>query len=258
MNHARGDTMDMDAKEFKDEQLIRTFDYVFDQSTLSAIRRLAAKKEFEQLEYVISTGKEAHVFRAVDHAGNYRAVKIYKTSASTFHHMAPYMEGDKRFSNGKQDKRDLVFEWVKKEFKNLGLLQRAGIPAPMPNAYLDNVLVMSLIMDADGNPAPSLQDVNPKTLDGEVIYQELVEMLSNLWYKAKLIHADFSAFNLLFDGEHVVTIDVGQAVTLSHPKAKIFLDRDLENTAKYAKRLGINKTPEEVKEDVKAFHEKNR
>lgn len=253
MNHARGDTMGISAKEFKDEQLLRTFDYVFDQSTLAAIRRLAAKKHFEQLEYVISTGKEAHVFRGVDHAGSFRAVKIYKTAASTFQHMAPYMEGEKRFSNGKQDKRDLVFEWVKKEFKNLNALQKAGVVSPVPHAYLENVLVMSFIAGEDGEPAPSLQDVNPKILDGEEVYQQLVEMLNGFWYQAKLIHADFSPYNLLWTGSKVVAIDVGQAVSLTHVKAKTFLDRDLVNTAKFAKKLGIDKTPEEVKLDVKSF-----
>jgi len=41
-----------------------------------------------------------------------------------------------------------------------------------------------------------------------------------------LVHADFSEFNVLYDGDPVV-IDMGQSVTLEHPMASKFLARDV-------------------------------
>lgn len=247
----RNSTSDINHKEFKDENLIRTFNYVFDQSTIAAVHKLATRRSFEQIEFVISTGKEAHVFHAVDAGGEHRAVKVYKTAASTFLHMAPYMEGEKRFSDSKQDKRELVFEWVKKEFKNLESLYKAKVSAPVAYGYLENVLVMSLVENEEGEPAAALQDVDPKELEGNVVYEQLVDNLAKMIYGAKLIHADFSAYNVLWTGKKVVVIDVGQAVGFKHPRAREFLDRDFANVAKYAKRLGLEKTAEDVREDVK-------
>src|SRR3989344_1462010 len=85
-------------KEYiKEEKLRKTFAKVFDQQTIMTVHKIAKKGYFNILEFVVSTGKEAHVFRASDTAGNPRAVKIYKTKTSDFKNMEKYVNGEQRF-----------------------------------------------------------------------------------------------------------------------------------------------------------------
>jgi len=232
------------------EEARKTFAKVFDRGTIKAVHALSTKGYFEIVEHVISTGKEAHVFHAVDSAGNSRAIKIYKIDTSDFNRMGAYLEGDRRFGRVRKNKRAIVFTWARKEFKNLLLMKEAGIECPMPVAVKDNVLVMEFI-GLDGKAAPSLRESPPES--AEKAYAQAVEMLARLLFKAELVYGDFSEYNILNDGERLVLIDAGQAVLTSHPKAEEFFERDLENTARYFSRQGVKKSALDVREDVKAL-----
>ena len=242
---------EFDLRKFvpKEEQR-KTFAKVFDKGTINTLHKLSTKGYFDVLEFVVSTGKEAHVFRAVDSAGNHRAVKVYKIDTSNFNNMHAYLLGDRRFSKVKRKKRDIVFAWTKKEFRNLLLINEAGIACPMPVAFMNNVLVMEFIEVSEGDAAPSLKEVPPE--DVEAAYSTCVDFLAKLLYKAELIHGDFSEYNILNRNNELVLIDAGQAVLTTHPEAENFFERDAANTAKYFSKLGLKKTTEEVKEDVKS------
>ena len=54
------------------------------------------------------------------------------------------------------------------------------------------------------------------------------ETTDDLYKKAGLVHADLSEFNILF-GDRPVVIDMGQSVTIDHPRAFSFLKRDIAN-----------------------------
>ena len=75
-------------------------------------------------------------------------------------------------------------------------------------------------------------------------------------FKAELIHADFSEYNLLNRNRELVLIDAGQAVLTTHPEAEAFFERDLRNVANYFSKKGLKKSMEEVKADVKALQER--
>jgi RIO kinase 1 len=79
-------------------------------------------------------------------------------------------------------------------------------------------------------PYPQIRDVdlpNP----GEV-YHEIISFIRVLYQKAGLVHADLSEFNILFSDRPLV-IDMGQAVTLDHPRSRSFLVRDIANVNRY-------------------------
>jgi len=246
----------MAEKEFDLEKFVpreearKTFAKVFDKATIKAVHRLATKHYFDVLEHVISTGKEAHVFHAIDEAGNSRAVKIYKIETSDFKRMHDYLLGDRRFAKVKKRKRDIVFAWAKKEFRNLALMNTAGISCPMPIASYENVLVMEFI-GIRGKASPPIKEVPPKDL--EKAYRQVVEMLARLLFKAELVYGDFSEYNILNRDEKLVLIDAGQAVLTSHPKAGEFFERDLKNVAKFFSKQGLEKSAEQLKQDVRAL-----
>lgn len=238
------------------EEQRKTFAKVFDRETIQAVHRLATKGYFDLLEFVVSTGKEAHVFRAMDNSGNFRAVKIYKTSTSSFNKMQRYLEGDVRFKKVSGSKRDIVFEWTKKEFKNLMLMNDAGISAPMPTIFFRNVLLMEFIEKAGekGIAAPILKEAPPE--DKQKAYSAVVDFLARLLFKCELVYADLSEYNILNTGEKLVLIDAGQAVLTTHPEAGNFFERDLKNLANYFTKIGLPRTPEQLKADVKELEGK--
>ncbi|MFH0714218.1 MAG: serine protein kinase RIO [Candidatus Diapherotrites archaeon] len=237
-------------KTFKDENLQRTFAYVFDASTIQTIYKLATKGHIQLLEFVISTGKEAHVFRALDQSGGFRAVKVYKTDTSTFQDMMKYIKGDQRFEKVGNDKREIVAAWTQKEFKNLELCRKANVSAPLPFAFLNNVLVMEFIGE-NGIASPSLREVSKIDIDWEDVYAQVIENMSKLLYDAKLVHADLSEYNMLFRNGKVIFIDLGQAVLSSHPNAREFFDRDVKNLSNYFRKKGLDVSAEKMTEELR-------
>ena len=122
----------------------RVFDAVFDRSTLMSLHKLMQAGEIETVDYPIARGKEAHVFHATTNQGP-AAVKIFHTTNAVFKSLAKYIDGDPRFGGLKRRHRELVKIWVRKEYRNLRRMRKAGIRVPRPRAILNNVLVLSLI-----------------------------------------------------------------------------------------------------------------
>lgn len=60
-----------------------------------------------------------------------------------------------------------------------------------------------------------------------------------LFQDAKLVHADFSEYNLLWHEGRVIVIDVGQSVEMDHPMALDFLRRDLAVIIEFFSKKGI-------------------
>ncbi len=237
----------------KDKESQRIFEQVFDKTAIETLHSLASKGFFDGIEFVISTGKEAHVFRAVDNAGNHLAVKIYKIETSDFKNMSKYIEGDIRFKRVKQNKRDLVYAWTRKEFRNLLLANKAGVNVPMPIAFKNNVLVMEFIGDK-GNPSPTLKEKPPE--DSMEFHKVIVDYIARMLFKGEIIHADLSEYNILNTGEVFTVIDVGQAVLTSHPCAKEFFERDVRNIAGYLHKIGEKTSFEELYAEIKHFEGK--
>jgi RIO kinase 1 len=245
------EALEKEKKLIKDEHARSIFNKVFDKATLTAVHELARKKFFEEVEYLLSTGKEGCVFRAKS-GNNYYALKIYKIETSDFKHMNEYIMGDERFKETRKDKLETVKSWTKKEFRNLEELTKAKIRVPLPLATNRNCLLMEFI-GKNGEQAPRAKDKPFK--DAQTAYETLCEYIAKM-INAKLIHADLSEYNILNNEEEMVIIDAGQAVTTMHPNAKTFFERDIQNTSKWFAKQGIETDYEKMYEDVKKKAEK--
>ena len=91
-----------------------------------------------------------------------------------------------------------------------------------------------------------MKDVELEATDAERIYQKIVEYISLLYNQAGLVHADPSEFNILYDNGEAVIIDMGQSVTLDHPLARKFLERDIANIVHYFQKKYSIGSPEEI------------
>jgi RIO kinase 1 len=224
----------------------KTFGEVFDRQTLLLLGTLISNGIIDQVDFPVSTGKEANIFRGTTPEKKFVALKIFRTSTMTFKHIASYIEGDPRFAYGYKNRRDIIEEWAKKEYRNLQMLHQAKIRTPAPIKCVHNVLIMEYIGDAT-KPAPMLKDVvlrNPRK-----IYDEIIGFITRM-YKIKIVHADLSAFNILMFRQKPYIIDVGQGVLLDHPSSSEFLKRDIHNIVHYFKKYDIEDNERKLFENL--------
>jgi RIO kinase 1 len=186
----------------------------------------------------LKSGKEATVY-LVRSGPHLRCAKVYRDMAQrSFQKRAQYQEG--RSVRGSRQARAMARStgfgrrqqetaWKNAEVDALYQLVAAGVRVPKPLGYFDGVLLMELVADADGNPAPRLGEVE---LSAEtaleyhaVLIRDVVRMLS-----LGLIHGDLSEFNVLVAPDGPVIIDLPQAVNAAgNNAARPLLERDVNN-----------------------------
>ena len=214
----------------------QTVDEVFDKQTLMTIYDFMTSGVIESVHYPISTGKEGNVFYATDEDGEPLALKIFRTSTSTFKRVSKYIEGDPRFKGLSGNRRKMIYAWTNKEYRNLQRYYEAEIPVPEPVAFDKNCLVMEFI--GGDAPAPQLKDVVMDDVDD--FYDEIVSFIIDGFQEAHLVHGDLSEYNILvWDGQPIM-IDCGQAVTADHFNSKEFLIRDIANINRFFKNRGAD------------------
>ena len=221
---------------------------VFDRKTLMTIYKFMKRKLVDRVHYPVSTGKEGNVFFATDPDGDPLALKIYRTSTSTFKRVATYIEGDPRFRGITGNRWKFIYAWASKEFSNLERYYDAELPVPEPVAVDQNCLLMEYVGDETG-PAPQLKDVELD--DPTDTYDEVISFIIDGWRDAHLVHGDLSEYNILMEDGEPVFIDVGQAMTADSFNAKDLLDRDIRNINRFFKNRGAEIIdPDTIKEEV--------
>lgn len=216
---------------------------VFDKKTLLTIYDLMTSDYIDMVHYPISTGKEGNVFFATDNEGDGMALKIFRTSTSTFKRVAKYIEGDPRFRGVTGNRWRMIYAWVNKEFKNLARYADAGIPVPEPITFQQNCLLMEFIGDETG-PAPQLKDAVLE--DPNDTYGEVISFIIDGWKEAHLVHGDLSEYNILMDRGEPIMIDVGQAMTTDNYNAKDLLVRDIRNVNAFFRKRGADIIDDDV------------
>jgi RIO kinase 1 len=236
----------------KDSEQLKVEENVFDVPTLKLLYSFSNKGIIKALGGSISTGKEANVFYAKGPEKEL-AVKIYRIASSTFRAMDAYIMKDPRFTNIRNNKRDIIFAWTRKEFQNLKRAKDAGVRVPEPLIAEKNIMIMEF-MGEKGVSYPLLKNVHLEDDEAKLVFDIIVEYMRLLYKEANLVHADLSEYNILIDTNNVtpIFIDMGQSVTLEHPNAREFLYRDIQNILRFFSRYGIKDKPEELFTKIQA------
>lgn len=248
------DKADADLQRMLSEKRIKSVEdkrvgsEVFDEKTLETLYKLSKKGYIHLLNGAISTGKEANVFKAFDESDNLVAVKIYRVTTSDFKKMQNYIQGDPRFKVRTTNKRQIIYAWVNKEFRNLKRAYESQVRVPKPITAINNVLVMEFIGDAEGNPAPLLKNVNISHPDE--VMEKIVNYIKILYKDAKLVHGDLSSFNILMIDDEPVIIDISQGVVVDHPLSGELLNRDIVNLVRDFKKMGLQISVDEIKSKI--------
>jgi RIO kinase 1 len=186
----------------------------------------------------LKSGKEASVY-VVRCGTNIRCAKVYKDMAQrSFQRRAQYQEGRK--VRGSRDARAMgkstrygrkeqEHAWKNAEVEALYKLAAAGVRVPQPFGFFNGVLIMEMVTDAQGDPAPRLGEVELSAEVAREYHQFLVGQVVRM-LNAGLIHGDLSQFNVLVDARGPVIIDLPQAVDAAgNNNAYAMLSRDVDN-----------------------------
>jgi RIO kinase 1 len=210
---------------------------------------LASLSEYGIIEEVLRplmSGKEAQIYLVIS-GGEQRVAKVYKEAQNrTFKNRAEYTEGRKvrnsrdQRAMGKGTRHGRAQEeaaWRATEVEMIYRLRDAGVRVPVPYHFIDSVLIMEMVADTDGNPAPRLGDLDLAPAEAQVIFErllaEVVRMLS-----AGVVHGDLSDFNVLIGADGPVVIDFPQSVDASsNQNARKLLVRDVENLHRFMARF---------------------
>ena len=186
----------------------------------------------------LKSGKEAAVY-VVRSGDQVRCAKVYKDMAQrSFQQRVQYQEGRKvRGSRearaigkaSKYGRKQQETAWKNTEVDALYQLRDAGVRVPEPFGYFHGVLVMELVVDADGHSAPRLGEVELSALQARGFHRFLVHQVQKMLCIG-LIHGDLSEYNVLVAPDGPVLIDFPQVVSAAgNNAARTMLLRDVNN-----------------------------
>src|ERR1700733_10708083 len=204
----------------------------------SGLEHLLAEGVITEVLGRLQSGKEAEVY-VVLFGGRVVAAKVYKDRAHrSFKNNATYKEGravrnsrsqramDRGSKFGKAASEDA---WKSAEADALYKLHAANVRVPTPVLFLDGVLLMELVLDADGNAAKRVIDTTLSTAQANGAYHDMLTQLVGI-LACDLIHGDLSPYNVLWAAAGPTVIDFPQIVSASHnSSSERFFLRDAEN-----------------------------
>lgn len=207
-----------------------------------ALRSMLKRDTIYSLGSTIGVGKESDIYSVSDTKGKQRVLKIHRlgrTSFTSVKRNRDYLQ--KRHTSSWMYLSKLA---ANKEYDFMKILYDNGFKIPIPFDYSRHCVLMEWI---DGITMKLLsQYKNPKKL-----YSELMQFIVKLANHG-LIHCDFNEFNLIIrnpetspqDGTDFVVIDFPQCVSIQHPDAEAYFDRDVQGIRAFFERK-FNYTPED-------------
>ncbi len=224
----------------------------------------------------VKGGKEANVYCCAAHPSTgleLIAAKIYRPRMfRNLRNDARYRQGREiRDESGKEtrNRREILamnkntrfgkhlrhISWLEAEYLTLEMLYKVGANVPKPVAHGDNVIMMEYIGDRN-TPAPALNQVSLQPAQARELFDRLVANLS-IMLNNHCVHADFSAYNVLYWDNDFRIIDFPQAVDPRHnPDAGELFARDVERICQYFARYGIRQNAASLAADLWAKFER--
>jgi RIO kinase 1 len=212
----------------------------------------------------IGTGKEAEVFlcRAAPHRTGGEMLVVAKAlrerTQRNFRNNARYLEGRFRkvtsevraMQKNERVGREMAHgAWIAHEWETLRALHAAGADVPRPIARASGALLLEHIGEGE-TPAPQLRQVRLDADDAARTFERLLWNVG-LFLLHNVVHADLSAYNVLWHGDRATVIDFPQAIDPRfHTSARELLERDIRNLCSFFARLGIERDPDPIADDL--------
>lgn len=212
----------------------------------------------------LMSGKEAQVYVVRSH-GELCCAKVFKEAKQrSFKQAVEYQEGrkvrnsrraramSKKTRYGQKEQEEA---WLNAEVDALYRLADAGVRVPKPRGFIDGVLLMKMITDAEGNAAPRLDDVTLTPDQARRYYDKIIRDVVRM-LSAGLIHGDLSEFNVLLAPDGPVIIDLPQAVNAAgNNSAERMFERDVNNMRRYFGRFAPELLATDYGKEIWALYE---
>lgn len=229
---------------------------------LSSLRTFYDEWLITDVLNIVKSGKEATVYccRAHPSTGTeFLAAKLYRPRQfRSFKNDAVYREGrvilDERLRRAVKKKtqtgREVQFtSWVEHEYQTLNLLYAAGADVPRPFANSGSAILMEYVGDYQ-LPAPMLKNISLEPYEAQPLFDILMSNVE-LWLGCNIVHADLSAYNILYWKGKVKVIDFPQSVDARfNPNAYSLLARDIDKLCRYFVRYGMQVNSSQLAEDL--------
>ncbi|EGT32365.1 hypothetical protein CAEBREN_05213 [Caenorhabditis brenneri] len=209
------------SKKFDGYRLtIRGYDYL-------ALRALCSREVVGSVGNQIGIGKESDVYVGGDPELNDLCLKFHRLGRTSFRKIK-----EKRDYHKKRKSASWLYLSrlaAAKEFAFLKALQERGFPVPKAVDVCRHLVVMQLVV------GQTLCNVN-HVEDPAALYDRLMALIVKL-ARHGVIHGDFNEFNLIMlEDERVVMIDFPQMISIDHPNAEFYFDRDVTCVRTFFKR----------------------
>ena len=194
----------------------------------------------------LKSGKEAAVY-VVRCGTEIRCAKVYKEADQrSFRQSVLYQEGRKVRNSrraramekgSRYGRQEQETAWQNAEVNALYRLAAAGVRVPQPYLFVEGVLLMELVTDAEGHAAPRLNDLEMTAEQARAYHGMLIVQIVRMLCDG-LVHGDLSEYNVLLASDGPVIIDLPQAIEAAvNNNARKMLERDVENMATYFGRF---------------------
>jgi len=219
----------------------------------------------------LMSGKEAMIY-VVRCGEDIRCAKIYKeANLRSFRQSVDYTEGRKvknsrrarAMEKGSRYGRKAKEEaWQSTEVDALYRLAAAGVRVPQAYNFIDGVLLMELVTDGEGDPAPRLNDVVLTPGEAREFHRTLIREVVRMLC-AGVVHGDLSEYNVLLGSRgsvmEPVIIDLPQAVDAAgNAHASSMLERDIGNLARYFGRFAPELLDTEYGKEIWSFYKSGK
>jgi RIO kinase 1 len=150
-----------------------------------------------------------------------------------------------------------ITSWIEHEYKTLDRLYQAGADVPRPITQAGNAILMAYIGE-EGSPAPTLSEVTLSRAEAKPLFDRLIENV-RLMLERHLVHADLSAYNVLYWEGSATIIDFPQGVdSLRNRRAFDLLLRDVERLCQYFARYGVRANAQALAGELWNRYERGR
>ena len=199
-----------------------------------ALRALTAKGLISGVGTKIGVGKESDIYLVENDEGREMVLKLHRLGRTSFRKIKM-----KRDYHGKRGHPSWIYLSrlaSQKEYAYMKALYNAGFPVPEPIEGNRHCVLMSLLT---GWPLHSVMEM----AEPENCMKAMLDLIVRLG-RCGLIHGDFNEFNVAVskeDSSSIVMYDFPQMVSMNHPNAKMYFDRDVDGVFRFFKlRFGVD------------------
>ena len=216
---------------------------------------------FSDVLRIVKGGKEASVYQCESAPGStveqrFIAAKVYRPRRfRNLRNDHVYREGRaeldesglpiyrEKMIKALQQKSDYGREimhtsWLEHEYQTMQILHAAGADVPAPYASGNNAILMEFIGDKSG-AAPTLNSVDLEQQEARILFERVVSNIE-LFLANQRVHADLSAYNILYWEGDIVLIDFPQAISpFENQSAYLIFERDVLRICEYFISRGV-------------------